>query len=601
MLSSTETETPPVEDDSKTSLFDYIICGGGTAGCVIAARLAAETTATVLLIEAGRDASESPDALVPGKFVHQLFGGDSDGIWAMPSVPQKQLNDREIVFLRGKQLGGTSAVNYMALARGPAADYDEWARRTGDEAWKWSSILPLMKELEDFRPQPPKGFDQYADPDPTKHGVGGPLKIGFGDVMTPGVERFFHACHETGIGFCPDNNSGNPVGVGLAQFNNAGGIRSYAANRFLDREKQQKLPNLQILTRTLVNKIIFCDDTTPRAVGVEVTDQRSGRISRLGCRQEVIMCQGTFGSPQTLMLSGIGPREHLQSFNIDCVVDKPQVGSNMLDHSILTLEYLVDDDNVAHNQIFETPELLAEADAMYAKDKTGPHNVFGTSGVVAFPKLEGLFESSEFHDLDEVTQAYMLEPTRPNAEIWLGSGPVAFQGDARSVYMHHELLLQNNLSRGTVRLKSADARDLPEIDPHFFEHPYDQRIAIETVKQAMRIGKAAAYKSYICEVVHGPSRDDDETVREFIRSHLGQGYHSMGTCRMGSRGDTEAVVDQDFRVIGVQDLRVADLSVCPVLTCNHTQINVYLIGEIAARKLVQSFHSRGGGGHGGRL
>ncbi|OQU95356.1 hypothetical protein CLAIMM_01577 [Cladophialophora immunda] len=585
MYSSTKTASD--EDGLEGSLFDYIICGGGTAGCLIAARLASQTKSKILVIEAGRDSSESPDALIPGKFVYQLFGQDTDGIWQIPSVPQKELNNREIVFLRGKQLGGTSAVNYQALARGPAADYEAWACRTGDKSWKWNNVLPLMKELEDFRPQRPPGFEQYANPDPANHGVGGPLKVGFGDVMTPGVEMFFQACHETGIDFCPDNNSGNPVGVGLAQFNNAGGVRSYAANRFLDEETQQRLPNLQILTRTSVDKILF-DDTTPRAVGVEITDQASDKPRHLFCCREIILCQGTFGSPKTLMLSGIGPREHLESLNIHCVVDNPNVGQNMFDHSILTLEYLVDDDNLAHNQIFESPELLAEADAMYARDKTGPHNVFGTSGSVAFPKLKGLFDSSEFHDLDQDTQSFMMEPTRPNAEIWLGSGPVAFQGDARNVYMHHELLLQNNLSLGTVRLQSADPRDLPEVNPHFFEHPYDQRIAIETIKQAMKIAKADAYKSYIREVVHAPAGDDDETIREFIRQNLGQGYHSMGTCRMGARGGAQAVVDTEFRVIGVQGLRVADLSVCPVLTCNHTQINAYLIGERCARTLLSS-------------
>ncbi|EXJ57392.1 hypothetical protein A1O7_07739 [Cladophialophora yegresii CBS 114405] len=588
------TETGSDEEPSKISFFDYIICGGGTAGCLIAARIASQGEATVLLIEAGRDVDESPDALIPGKFVHQLYGGDTGGIWQIPSVPQKELNNREIVFLRGKQLGGTSAVNYMALARGPAVDYDEWARRTGDESWEWNNILPVMKELEDFQPQRPEGFEQYASPDSANHGVGGPLRIGFGDVMTPGVEMFFRACHEVGIETCPDNNSGNPVGVGLAQFNNAGGVRSYAANRFLDQDTRRQLSNLEIFTRTAVDKII-CQGTPPTAIGVEISNQVSGVKSRVFCRREVVLCQGTFGSPQTLMLSGIGPRPHLESFDIGCIVNNPNVGRNMLDHSILTLEYLVDDDNAAHNQIFESPELLAEADLQYARDKTGPHNVFGTSGTVAFPKLEALFRSTEFEDLDEDTKSFMLEPTRPNAEIWLGSGPVAFPGDPGAVYMHHELLLQNNLSRGTVCLKSADPRDPPEINPHFFEHPYDQRIALETVKLAMKISEADAYKSYIREVVHAPSGNDDTTIRAFIRQNLGQGYHSMGTCKMGSDSDPDAVVDTDFRVIGVQGLRVADLSVCPILTCNHTQINAYLVGERCARKVLQSLQAKGGG------
>lgn len=568
----------PVPDE-----YDYIICGGGTSGCVIAARLASQTKASVLLLEAGRDAGTAPDVLVPGKYVHQL-SVDLDGLWQLPTVPQKELLDREIVFLRGRQLGGSSAVNYMALARGPAADYDEWARLTGDDQWSWKNILPKMMQLEDFRPERPEGFEEYASPEMSSHGSSGPLKVGFGDVMSPGVETFFKACQEIGISICLDNNSGNPVGVGLAQFNNGEGIRWYAANGYLSTNAQKTMPRLTIMTNTSTDKIVF---EGSKAVGVTAFNHQTNSSCEYRCRKEIIVCQGTFGSPQLLMLSGVGPKEHLSSLDISCVLDNKNVGQNMLDHSILTIEYRVDDQILAHNQIFENPELLSEADAQYAKDKTGPHNIFGTSGSVAFPKISRLFESAEFDQLDGPTKKFMLEPSRPSAEIWLGSGPAAFlSGKSDESYITHELLLQNNLSKGQVSLKSADPRVLPRIDPHFLEHPFDKRIAIETVREAVAIGRAPAYSSTIRHMVHGPEGNSDESILEFIRANLGQGYHSLGTCKMGPAGDESVVVDEQFRVVGLNGLRVADLSVCPILTCNHTQINAYLIGERCAEALI---------------
>ncbi|KAK5057848.1 hypothetical protein LTR84_011849 [Exophiala bonariae] len=566
-----------------TLIFDYIVCGGGTSGCVVASTLASNLNVSVLLVEAGRDATAPSDVLIPGKYVHQL-SADPEGLWQLPTVPQKELGGRSILFLRGKQLGGSSAINYMALARGPAADYDEWARLTEDDSWAWKNILPLMKQLEDFRPSRPCGFEQYADPDLSCHGAGGPIKVGFGDVMTPGVDTFIQACGETGIPLCKDNNAGDPVGVSLAQFNTGGGIRSYAANAFLDQQKQESLPNLKILTNTDVDQVMF---DNKKAKGVKLHNKVDSTTLEAFCRKEVIICQGTFGSPQLLMLSGVGRKHELEQLGIQSVLDNPEVGQNMLDHSILTIEYQVRDSSPAHNQIFANPKLLAEADAQYAKDRTGPHNTFGTSGSVAFPKIQDLFQSSEFETLDEKTKNFMLEKTRPSAEIWLGSGPAAFEtGSPQETYMTHELLLQNNLSRGTVSLQSANPRDLPRIDPRFLQHPYDKRIAIETVRKAIAIGRTRAYRSNIQRMVHGPNGDDDESILRFVRTNLGQGYHSLGTCRMGPLRNSQAVVDRYFRVIGVEGLRVADLSVCPILTSNHTQINAYLIGQRCANTIL---------------
>ena len=248
----------------------------------------------------------------------------------------------------------------------------------------------------------------------------------------------------------------------------------------------------------------------------------------------------------------------------------------MLDHSIITCEYKVDDSMPAHNQIFLDSGLYDQAKAQYAHSRTGPLAMYGSSGSVSFPRIQRLFESKEFSDLDSDTQKFLLEPTRPSAEIWLGSGPSFYATDDPSKsYITHEMLIQNNLSKGTVTIRSRDPRDPPLVDPNFLAHPFDRRIAIETVRTALKVASTEAYRGTIETIVHGPKIDigvtDPDTIRDeellqFIQDNLDQGYHSMATCKMGKRGDPNTVVENGFRVKGMQNLRVADLSVCPILT-----------------------------------
>ncbi|KAJ5523676.1 glucose-methanol-choline oxidoreductase, partial [Penicillium frequentans] len=554
------------------STFDYIICGGGTAGCVLAAELSTIPGASVLLVEAGRDSELEPDVLVPGKYVKQLQE-DKEGLWELATVSQRELDDRKLVFLRGRQLGGSSAVNYMALARGPKDDYDQWSQITGDEGWKWENILPMMKDLEDFDFTLPEGMDKFARPLPANH-----------DRLNSDLEKkWFRALKHT----CK-------LGVGLAQFNVRDGERSYAANAFLPASKRKSLKNLVIVTNTECD---YVHSTNGVATRVDLYDRSTGKSVAVHCRKEVILAAGTFGSPKILMLSGIGQRKTLEQHGIPVRINLPGVGQNMLDHSIITCEYKVDNRLPAHNKVFLEPKALEEAEAEYAKSRTGPLAMYGSSGSVAFPRIQRLFESKEFSDLDSPTKAYLLEPTRPSAEIWLGSGPSVYEGNGRpeESYITHELLLQNNLSKGVVSIRSRNPREHPIIDPKFLSHPFDRRIAIETVRKALQIARSKAYQGVIERMVHGPNIDfatvdlntvSDDVMLDFIRKNLDQGYHSMSTCRMGKANDSTAVVDSNFRVRGMHNLRVADLSVCPVLTCNHTQINAYLIGLRCARQII---------------
>ncbi|KAJ5292832.1 uncharacterized protein N7443_008785 [Penicillium atrosanguineum] len=587
---------PQVTSNAKAisgQTFDYIVCGGGTSGCVIAAELASIPNVSVLLVEAGRDSGLAPDVLVPGKYVKQLQE-DKEGLWELETIPQAQLNARKLVFVRGKQLGGSSAVNYMALARGPAADYDEWAKIVGEDGWKWKNILPLMREvgilkrpvvkrvnrlgqLEDFDPKLPADLKQFAAPQSADHGASGPLKIGFGGEMVSGIETFVKACFENGIPLCPDINSGDPVGVGLAQFNVKDGERCYAANAFLGESARASLKNLTIVTETECDQLHSRDGVV---TGVDLYHRPTGAQFHVYCREETVLCAGTFGSPRILMLSGLGPKDTLERLDIPVQVDLPGCGQHMLDHSIITCEYKVKNSIPAHNQLFLNPGLLAEAEA----------------------RIQRLFDSKEFSNLSTKEQEFLMEPTRPSAEIWLGSGPSVYRDNRpEESYMTHELLLQNNLSQGTVMVRSKNPRDNLIVHPNFMAHPFDRRTAIETVRMALKIASTEAYQDTIERMVHGPDIEfatadldtiSDEVMLDFIRKNLDQGYHSVSTCRMGKISDPEAVVDFRFQVKGMENLRVADLSVCPILTCNHTQINAYLIGLRGAREMVENHKAR---------
>ncbi|KAF7630392.1 hypothetical protein AFLA_011017 [Aspergillus flavus NRRL3357] len=256
--------------------FDYIVCGGGTSGCVIAAGLASIPDVSVLLIEAGRDSGLAPDVLVPGKYV-------------------KQLQDKD----EGSRLEGVrEAVNYMALARGPAADYDEWVKMVGDDGWKWENIFPLMKQLKDFDPKLPAYLERFAALRAEDHGVFGPLKIGHSIV--------------------PRYQFGKPSGRWLAQFNVRNGERSYAANAFLGESARASRKNLIIVTNTECDRVHFRDGVV---TGVELYDRLTGALFHVYCREQTVLCAGTFGSPRILLLSGLGPKDTLERLNIPVQVD----------------------------------------------------------------------------------------------------------------------------------------------------------------------------------------------------------------------------------------------------------------------------------------
>ncbi|RDW95046.1 hypothetical protein BP5796_00809 [Coleophoma crateriformis] len=573
--------------------FDYIIVGGGTAGCLIAARLAtALPSSRVLLVEAGGEVED--EDLVPG-YTKPRFGS-VDGNWMYETLPQKHLNGRKIAYPRGRGMGGCSGNNFMAWVRGPRDDYDDWAGAAGDEWWKWDNVVRYMKKLEDFRPSIPEGKENYAKPTPGFHSSGGTFAVGYGAEWQPLIEYCMQAGQEAGHQVNLDNNDGDPLGISIAQFNVDNGARVTSATAFLGQDARLKMSNLVVVTKTFVSRLVASKDSI---TGVELLSSvSSGPDSPISIKanREVILTAGCFQTPQLLLLSGIGPSLQLKELGIPVVKDIPAVGQNIQDHSAFACEFIITPSIPGHNQLLHNPVALEKAVKEYNATKTGPLATFGASASIIFPKLPRVLNSKDFDALPSETKMFLDKRTRPSTEIWMHSGPLFYTGpcppDASVLVI--EGLCQNNLSRGSLKLKSRDPRQLPEIDPGYLSHPFDVRIAVETLREIVKMAQTPTFSSIIQSILLGPrspsdssklasiAGDDEAVLEEFMRETLTQGFHSMSTCVMGKEGETNRVVGKDFKVDGIKGLRIADMSVCPILTSNHTQVNAYLIGERCA-------------------
>ena len=428
--------------------------------------------------------------------------------------------------------------------------------------------------------------------------------VGYGQTWQPIVEKCLLASQEAGHTLNTDHNDGDPEGVSVAQFNVDNGVRTTSSTAFLNVQARSSIQNLTVVTRTICAKVLFEDK---KAIGVELIPAKSDGTDKttiVRANKEIILSAGCFESSHILLLSGVGPANHLASLNIPVVHDLPAVGQNLRDHSALTCEFIIDPSIAGHNQLLNDPVAMKTALEEYKKYKTGPLAMFGASAAVIFSRLPQLFITKDFASLSENIQSFLANENRPGAEIWMHSGPQFYTGpcplDASVLVL--EGLCQNNISRGSVRLSSKDPRDPPSINPAYLSEPYDLRIAIETLKEMINLSNTPTFSSVIRSILHGPrspssnnslaSPLDEVTLERFVRDTLQQGFHGMGTCIMGKTGDANRVVGSDFRVVGIEGLRVADMSVCPILTTNHTQVNAYLIGERCADVIIQEMKRR---------
>ncbi|KAL2836348.1 hypothetical protein BJY01DRAFT_222030 [Aspergillus pseudoustus] len=565
--------------------YDYVVVGGGTSGLAIAARLAENSKVTVAVVEAGGhyEIEGGMMSIIPGFAAAANTGTDpsDDSMlidWNMDAEPLTAANNRVLRYARGKTLGGTSARNFMVYHRGTKDSYDQWADITGDDSWSWDSVLPYFKRS-----------CTVTDPDMTKrdtnasvvynaavfdNSLKGPLQVTWPNFGSP-----FNTYVETGlesIGILPgqDMNSGSLNGSAWAAttVDPKDQSRSSSKTSFLG-EMLLKL-NFKVYAHTLAKKINF-SGTKATSVKVETL----GIPYTLTAKKEIIVSAGAFQSPQLLMVSGVGPKPTLQKLGISVVKDLPGVGQNLWDHALFGVVNRVN--VVTASRLVNDLAAAAEALVQYALQK-GPLTApgFGVLGWEKIPQtLRKNFTNSTRAALDTFPSDW------PEVE-YLGLDGILdgwHSADDQNLgdgfnYGTIGAALVAPLSRGSISIKSSNTADAPVIDLGYLTHPADQEVAIAAVKRARQ---AFAGTGITIGEEHrpGPDVQTDEEILEFVRSTIVPVWHASGTCAMGDSSDPNAVVDSKAKVIGLQNIRVVDASIFPMLPPGHPQSTCYMIAE----------------------
>ena len=521
-------------------MVDYVIVGGGPAGCVLAHRLSEDPDVSVLLLEAG-GGDWHPFYHMPAGFAKMTKG---IGSWGWQTAPQRHLNGRVLRYTQAKVIGGGSTINAQIYTRGNALDYDAWAEEEGCEGWSYREVLAYFKRAEDNQ----RFVDDY-------HSYGGPLGVSMPIAPLPICDAYFRAAQEMGIPYNDDVNGARQDGVGFYQLTQRNARRSSAATAYLD--PVRKRPNLTVRTGALARRIVV---EKGRAVGVEIAG-RGEAPSLVRAEREVLVTSGAIGSPKLLLQSGIGPADHLKAVGVPVTLDLPGVGANLQDHLDLfviaecTGEHTYDNVAKLHRS--------AWAGLQYLLFKNGP-------------VASSLFETGGFWYADQHARS-------PDVQFHLGLGSGIEAGVERmknpGVTINSAYLRPR--SRGTVRLAGADPQAAPLIDPDYWSDPYDRRMGIAGLRIAREILRQKALRPFIlAERLPGPDKVSDDDLFEYACRHAKTDHHPVGTCRMGH--DERAVVTPDLKVRGVESLRVCDASIMPRIVSSNTNAPTIMIGEKAA-------------------
>lgn len=520
--------------------FDYVIVGGGSAGCVLANRLSLDAATSVCLIEAG-DSDWYPWIHIPIGYFYTINNPRTD--WCFSTEPNDNLAGRSIKYPRGRVLGGSSSINAMVYIRGQSDDYDAWAAQ-GNPGWSWSEVLPYFKRSEDYHRGPSES-----------HGAGGELRVEGLRASWEVLDAFCDAAVQCGIPRRDDFNTGDNEGIGYFEVTQRNGVRMSAARAFL--KPARKRANLTVLTHTHVNRVLL---EGKRATGVEV--QRRNTQLRIDARREVILAGGAIGSPHMLMLSGIGDTDALRSAGIQPRHELRGVGANLQDHMAVRTMLRVKD-TVTLNQQATSWSGKIRMGLEYALLRRGPLTI-PPALVNAFLRSD---PSQPTPDLQMV--CYPLTYDK------LGDPPHSFPGFTAGVCVLHPE------GRGSVKLRSTNPLEAPAIHLDFLGCEKDRAAALAGIKALRRVCAAPALQRFSPEeFLPGAQIQSDEDLLHAMAKMAGTIFHPVGTCKMGPGAD--AVVDARLRVHGIESLRVADASIMPTIISGNTNATAIMIGEKAS-------------------
>ena len=548
----------------ETAVYDHVIVGAGTAGCLLANRLSADPACRVLLVEAGgRD--DYHWIHIPVGYLYCIGNPRTD--WMYFTEEDAGLNGRKLRYPRGRVLGGCSSINGMIYMRGQARDYDHWAEVVGDPAWRWDACLPYFKRHEDHW----RGADAW-------HGAGAEWRVERQRLSWEILDAFAAAARESGIPASDDFNRGDNEGVGYFEVNQRRGVRWNTSKGFL--RPASGRANLEVLTDTLVTRVLLegAPGAGLRAAGLELRPAAGGAPRQVRAAREVVLAAGAVGTPQLLQLSGIGAAALLHEHGIAPRHDLPGVGENLQDHLQIRAVFAVEGVKTL-NTIANSPWGKAMIGLEYLLRQSGPMSMA--------PSQLGAFTRSS------PQQAW------PNVEYHVQ--PLSLDAFGQPLHRFDAFTASvcnlNPGSRGFVRIASPRPADAPRIQARYLSTPEDRRVAAESLRLTRRIVAMPALAKYRPrEVKPGVEFQSDEELARLAGDIGTTIFHPVGTCRLGPAGEAGAVVDARLRVHGVAGLRVADASIMPTITSGNTNAPTLMIAERAAQWIAEASRAQGAAG-----